>query len=231
MTDELANQSNAATDAETDLLTDHAYDGIQEFDNPLPGWWKWLFIASIAISPVYWVFYHGGAQGRTIHDAYNLEMAEVMMKQFAGMGDLVADEQTIAKYLNDKNGLRVGQVVFKTHCQQCHGRKGEGKVGPNLTDEAFKNIKTLPDIAKVVNNGAAAGAMPAWSNRLHPNEVVLVSSYVASLRGLNAEGSKAPEGREIDPWPEYVEPEQSDAEATQAEASQSENSQESGVLT
>ena len=28
-------------------LLDHDYDGIQEYDNPLPGWWKWIFVGSI----------------------------------------------------------------------------------------------------------------------------------------------------------------------------------------
>ena len=34
---------------ESNQLTDHAYDGIQEFDNPLPGWWKWMFVGSIVL--------------------------------------------------------------------------------------------------------------------------------------------------------------------------------------
>jgi cytochrome c oxidase cbb3-type subunit III len=37
----------------------------------------------------------------------------------------------------------------------------------------------------VIADGAGNGAMPAWRNRLHPNELLLVSAYVASLRGQN----------------------------------------------
>ena len=48
--------------------TGHTFDEIEEFDNPLPGWWKWMFIASIVFCPFYWAFYHGGAEGRSIHD-------------------------------------------------------------------------------------------------------------------------------------------------------------------
>ena len=29
---------------------DHLYDGIQEYDNPLPGWWTWIFVGSIFFS-------------------------------------------------------------------------------------------------------------------------------------------------------------------------------------
>ncbi|MEM9646594.1 MAG: cbb3-type cytochrome c oxidase N-terminal domain-containing protein [Planctomycetota bacterium] len=183
------------------IKTDHAYDGIEEYDNPLPGWWKWLFIASIVFSPFYWFYYHGGAEGRSIHDRYGTALAANTRLQFAEIGDLVADEETIVSYSQKANWVKVGEIVFRTNCVSCHGREGEGKVGPNLTDEHYKNVKTVADIASVIANGANANAMPAWSNRLHPNEIVLVSAYVASLRGTNVDGGKAPEGEIPGPWP------------------------------
>ena len=193
--------------------TDHAYDGIEEFDNPLPGWWKWLFVASIVFSPFYWMFFHGGAEGRSMHDTYGVALAENTRLQFEEIGELQPDEQTILKYAHDKSWVRIGEIVFKTNCISCHGRKGEGKVGPNLTDDHFKNVTRLEDIARVVAKGAAANAMPAWGNRLHPNEIVLVSSYIASLRGTHVDGGKAPEGKEIPAWPEP--PVEGEAEAEQ----------------
>lgn len=182
--------------------TDHAYDGIEEYDNPLPGWWKWVFVVTIAICPFYWMFYHGGAEGRSIHDQFGVALAENTRLQFAEIGDLTPDEQTLLTYTQKKSWVKVGEIVFRTNCVSCHGRKGEGKVGPNLTDEHFKNIKKIEDIAQVIIKGANGNAMPAWSNRLHPNEIVLVSAYVATLRGTNVEGGKAPEGSLIDPWPD-----------------------------
>ena len=194
--------------------TNHAYDGIEEFDNPLPGWWKWLFVASIVICPFYWMFYHGGAEGRSTEDAYNSALAENTRLQFAEIGDLQPDAATIMKFSQKSNWVRVGEIVFKTNCSTCHGRKGEGNVGPNLTDEYFKHITTVEDIAKVIANGAAAKAMPAWSNRLHPNEIVMLSAYIAKLRGTNVEGGKAAEGKLIAPWPE---PPQSKSDSNEAE--------------
>ena len=38
---------------ETDEVLDHDYDGIQEYNNPLPGWWLWTFYLSIAFALVY----------------------------------------------------------------------------------------------------------------------------------------------------------------------------------
>ncbi|WP_233148190.1 cbb3-type cytochrome c oxidase N-terminal domain-containing protein [Rhodopirellula sp. MGV] len=180
--------------------TDHAYDGIEEYDNPLPGWWKWLFIASIVFCPFYWVFYHSGTKGRTLEDAYNVALAENTRLQFEEIGELKLDGPSIAKFMAKDSWVKVGEAVFRANCVSCHGRDGEGKVGPNLTDEAFKNIAEIGDIGKVIANGAGNGAMPKWSNRLHINEIVLVSAYVAQLRGKNVEGRPA-EGRQIPPWP------------------------------
>lgn len=36
-------------------LIDHNYDGIQEFDNPLPRWWVYLFYATIVFSILYYL--------------------------------------------------------------------------------------------------------------------------------------------------------------------------------
>lgn len=182
--------------------TEHVYDGIEEYDNPLPGWWKWLFVATIAFCPFYWVYYHSGQSGRSIEDQYGTALAANSRLQFADIGELQPDAETIVQYMGEKNWLRVGQTVFKSNCISCHGRSGEGIVGPNLTDEYYKNVKQVQDIAHVVSAGAGAGAMPQWSNRLHPNEIVLVSAYVASLRGENIEGGRIPEGKQIPPWPE-----------------------------
>ncbi|MGB7344196.1 MAG: cbb3-type cytochrome c oxidase N-terminal domain-containing protein [Pirellulaceae bacterium] len=198
--------------------TDHAYDGIEEYDNPLPGWWKWLFIASIVFSPFYWIYYHSGTAGRSVEDQYGIALAENTRLQFAEIGDLQPDTVTIAKFMGKDSWVKVGKSVFRANCISCHGREGEGKVGPNLTDEAFKNVKTLGDIAKVINNGAGNGAMPKWSNRLHVNEVVMVSAYVASLRGTNVEGGRPAEGNKIAAWPEPPPEEEPPAKAAPLEA-------------
>ncbi len=182
--------------------TGHNYDGIEEYDNPLPGWWKWLFIGTIAFSPIYWVYYHSGVEGRSVEDQYGAALAASTRLQFAEIGELKPDADTIARYMHKDNWVRVGRSVFQANCISCHGREAEGQIGPNLTDEAFKNITNIEDIATVIIKGAGNGAMPAWANRLHPNEVVLVAAYVASLRGQDLPGPRGPEGRPIAPWPE-----------------------------
>jgi cytochrome c oxidase cbb3-type subunit III len=193
--------------------TDHAYDGIEEYDNPLPGWWKWLFVASIVYSPFYWIFYHSGVEGRSVEDQYSTELAINTRLQFEEIGELKPDAATIVSYMNKPSWVQVGKSVFKANCISCHGRDGEGQIGVNLTDESFKGIRTIEDIARIVSQGANNGAMPKWTNRLHPNEIVLVSSYVASLRGQNLTGPRPAEGQAIPPWPEALPEATSEAES------------------
>ena len=52
----------------------------------------------------------------------------------------------------------------------------------------------------------AGGAMPAWGQRFHPNDMVLLTSYVASLRGKSPQMAKAPEGEIMEPWPDAPAP-------------------------
>ncbi len=184
-----------------DLLTGHSYDGIQEYDNPLPGWWKWMFVASILIAPPYFMFYHGGAEGRSIVDEYDEALAANMRLQFAEIGELPLTRESVVKYLYEDSWLSFGKSIFRSKCVSCHGRDGGGNVGPNLCDDEYKNVKDIGDLLTVIQNGANAGAMPAWKTRLSPNELVLVASYVASLRGTTPATAKDPEGRPIAAWP------------------------------
>jgi cytochrome c oxidase cbb3-type subunit III len=183
-------------------LTGHSYDGIQEFDNPLPGWWKWLFVASIIASPPYWIYYHSGTEGRSVAANFDVALAENARLQFAEMGELNGDEPTLVKYMNDKGGLSIGKSIYQANCISCHRADGSGLVGPNLTDDHYKNVKQIADIYTVLVNGAGGGAMPAWKNRLSQNEIVTVAAYVASLRGAPAGSAAKPaEGNIIPPWP------------------------------
>ncbi len=188
-----------ANDPTTDPLTGHCYDGIEEYDNPLPGWWKWLFVATIVFSLGYIPIYHG-TQARRITDYYEAAVAENLRLQFAELGDLTADNDVILKYSNDQKWVTVGKSVFSTNCVSCHGAQAQGLVGPNLTDDFWKQVQQPEDIAKIVREGAAGGAMPSWKNRLHPNEVVLVASYLVSLRGTNPPDAKQAEGKPVEPW-------------------------------
>lgn len=184
-----------------DHLMDHEYDGIQEFDNPTPGWWYMIFWACVFFSIFYYVFFTFSPASWTNADWYNSTVAANLRLQFAEIGTLTPDEPTLLKYMNDEKWLTVGKTVYVTQCQSCHAAEGKGLVGPAFTDNYYKNVKTITDIAKVVAEGANNGAMPPWGKRLHPNELVLVSSYVASLRAKQEPGMRIDGDVEIPPWP------------------------------
>ena len=185
-----------------DELLDHSYDGVQEFDNPTPGWWNWLFGLSVVFSIGYFIFFHLGQYGWTVQDAHRAAVTADAVRQYGRIGDLTPDEPTILKYMQDPVWLAVGEGIFRSNCVQCHGQNGEGNIGPNMTDDYYKNIKKLSDFGDVIANGAANGAMPAWRNRLgHKNDIVMAACYMASLRGKNLPGPRGLEGEIIPPWP------------------------------
>jgi cytochrome c oxidase cbb3-type subunit III len=182
--------------------TDHVYDGIREYDNPLPGWWTWSFIATVVFSAFYAVFYHSGTPGRSVHEQYEAQAAAIMELKFSEIGELTLDRPTLVRFMNDPKFLQIGRAVYQTNCVSCHGVNAEGNVGPNLTDDYWLHVRNIEDIATVIQNGAANGAMPAFRDRIsHINNIVLAAAYVASLRGSEPAGGKSPQGRVIDAWP------------------------------
>jgi len=185
-------------------LTDHNYDGIQEYDNPMPGWWVWLFVATVVYSVLYLLYFETGMPGRSIYDEYQDQQTAAAILRFGEIGDLRPNRETLLRFLfqEDPKWLAVGESFYSTNCVSCHGLRGEGGIGPNLTDDHYKSVRQIEDIATVIANGAGNGAMPAWGDRFsHPNILVLTAAYVASLRETNPPGGKAPEGNPIAPWP------------------------------
>ncbi len=184
-----------------DVALDHHYDGIQEFDNPTPGWWWMVFHATVLFSIGYFIFFQFGTYSWTNVEEHDAALAKNLRLQFAEIGELQPDEPTLLKYMNDPKWLAVGKVVFAGRCVSCHGADASGQVGPNMTDDYYKNLKKLSDIPMVIANGANNGAMPSWKNQLHPNEIVLTAAYIATLRGQNLPSPRPHEGDLIPPWP------------------------------
>ncbi len=214
------NDEHQGKDPWGDLL-DHEYDGIREYDNPCPGWWKWLFFATFVFAPFYFFYFHMGKAGISVAKDHENAVADNIKLRFSEIGELTLDEPTMLQYMRDPakaEWLSVGQSTYEQRCKSCHADGGRGSVGPNLTDEYFKNIKSLTDVITVISQGAGNGSMPAWKQKMHPNELLLVSAYVANLRGQNLPGGKAPEGQEIPPWPPLGEATTTDETTTDPQA-------------
>lgn len=190
-------------DSDENLLT-HEYDGIREYDNPTPGWWHMLFLASIVFSLMYFLYYQASSESPTVEGDWHAAKVAETRRVFGSVGELAADEATIQKMRGNKNLLEVAHGIFVGNCAQCHANDGGGKdqSGVNLTDDSYKNVRRVQDIYGIITTGAGGQAMPAWENRLSQNERVILAAYVANLRGTKPASPKAPEGQPIDPWPE-----------------------------
>jgi cytochrome c oxidase cbb3-type subunit 3 len=173
-------------------LLDHNYDGIQEYDNPMPFWWKALFWVTVVFSVVYIAFYHGGP-GLSVEEEYGQAMIAHLDLQAAQMGEVT--EEALAELATDPAKMTGAAQVFVSKCSQCHGQLGEGNIGPNLTDEYWLHGQgALLDIYDVVSNGVPAKGMLAWKNQLRAAELLVVSAYVGTLVGTDPPNAKAPQG-------------------------------------
>ncbi|MEM0983478.1 MAG: cbb3-type cytochrome c oxidase N-terminal domain-containing protein [Planctomycetota bacterium] len=198
--------SPAEYSAITDELTDHNYDGIQEYDNPTPGWWYMIFFACVVFSLGYVFIYHMSTMIKPLADRHHMAEAIALQEQFAELSQLEAGDEKIVRIMNEEVWLDQGKAVFIKNCALCHTAEGNGSVGPNLTDEIYKNVTSLAEITELVITGTPDQAMPAHRTILNENEIALVTAYVASLRGQNLPTNEIVTealrvGEEIPPWP------------------------------
>lgn len=171
-------------------LLDHNYDNIQELDNPLPRWWIYLFIGSILISAVYIGYLMTGS--RSIQDNFERHYAKATKVTQAVES---STPQAPLEFLHDESTLADGKAVYDSRCAACHGKLGEGLVGPNLTDAHWINGDgTLEAIKTVIVDGVPAKGMMAWGNLLSEEDIMAVTSYIGSIQGSNPPNGKGPEG-------------------------------------
>jgi cytochrome c oxidase cbb3-type subunit 3 len=188
-------------DPHDDHLLEHSYDGIQEYDNPLPRWWVALFWLTIVITPLYILYYHFGP-GPLAHDRYDAAMVAFYDKQaeeLLAMGEIT--EATLVGLTGDQSMMNSGEKIFQGKCATCHGMFGEGGIGPNLTDEYWLHGGQYMDIYRTVREGVPTKGMLAWERQLRPAELLAVSSYAGSLLGSEPPNAKAPQGDVVERQP------------------------------
>jgi cytochrome c oxidase cbb3-type subunit III len=191
---------NAQPDPNEPPLTDHAYDGIMEYDNPTPGWWTWIFVGTVVFSALYFLVVTLAGGEFSANSWYASAKQEELKRQYGELGALAMDaDASVFQLMGEPKWLDVGQSLYNTHCVACHGKGGGGVTAPNLTDDHWLYVKTPRDITDVILNGRKNGAMPAWKNTLQGPEPLIVAAYVASLRGTGATG-RGVEGEVIPAW-------------------------------
>ena len=185
----------------TDQTVGHIYDGIEEYDNPLPRWWFMLFVGTIIFAIGYLVLYPGMGNWKGILPGY--EGGWTSTKQYE-REITKADEKygpIFAKYAalpiedvaKDDAALKMGGRLFASHCAVCHGSDAKGSHGfPNLTDNDWI-WGGEPETIKVTILKGRNAVMPGWEAALGNDGIKNVAGFVRSLSGL-----KNPEGLDLE---------------------------------
>ena len=185
--------------------TGHSWDGIEEYNKPLPKWWLMIFYACIVWGIGYSIAYPawpgvktatagllGWSTRGNVEEAIQQHEADLapINEQLASV-ELTAinDDPELGTYANN-----AGAAVFRTWCAQCHGSGAAGAKGyPNLLDDNWLWGGTMEDIHYTVSHGirneddpdARFSQMPAFGRDglLSNEEIEQVVNYVMSLSG------------------------------------------------
>lgn len=179
---------------ESDLLLDHDFDGIRELDNDLPPWWKYLFYITIIFGVIYIINFHFISPNKLSADEYNdeVQIAEAQKAEMIKTGAFI-NESSVTQ-IKDVESISKGKDVFTANCVTCHGSKGEGLVGPNLTDDYWIHGGGIKNVFTTIKYGVPAKGMLSWQTQLTPKQMQQVASYVLTLHGTNPPNGKAQEG-------------------------------------
>ncbi|WP_044870271.1 cytochrome-c oxidase, cbb3-type subunit III [Pseudomonas sp. LFM046] len=186
----------------TDQTMGHAFDGIEEYDNPLPKWWFWLFVGTLVFAAGYLVMYPGLGNWKGLFPGYadgwtqEAQWQREVKKAEQQYGPIFArySAMSIEDVAKDPNAMKMGGRLFATYCSICHGSDAKGAQGfPNLTDSNWRWGGEPETIKTTILHGRMA-AMPAWGEVLGDEGVKNVAAYVRQdLAGL-----KLPEDAKAD---------------------------------
>jgi cytochrome c oxidase cbb3-type subunit 3 len=191
-----------------DELLDHDYDGIREYDNPLPRWWIWLFYGTILFSIVYIPYYLFGI-GPTSAEEYEQEMALARAARppaasapapssvgggAPGQGAQAPNAAAAPSLAGNAESIAAGKQLFLLNCSPCHGPEGQGGIGPNLTDAYWLHGNRYEDVVNTITNGVPDKGMIAWKATLNPEKINQAAAFVLTLKGTNPPNPKAPQG-------------------------------------
>jgi len=179
----------------------HVWDeDLQEFNNPLPNWWRWLFYITIVFSLAYLVLYPGlGSFDGTLKWSSTGQYEKEMTAAEENFGPLFAKyaAMDIREVAADPAARRIGENLYLNYCAQCHASDARGSRGfPNLADNAWQYGGEPETIKATLMNGRN-GIMPPMAAALPGEGVKDVAHYVMSLSGMTHDNLRKTRGAEL----------------------------------
>lgn len=188
------------SDLAEDGTTGHEYDGIREYNNPLPRWWLYCFWGSIVFGLAYLALYPGlgkfqGMLGWSSSGAH-AAAEQQYQRQFGGLYAEFA-RTPIPELARNDRAMQVAGHIFANNCAACHGSNARGGQGfPNLTDQDWLYGGSPEAILQTLQQGRK-GIMPGFKETFGEDGVREVVAYTLSLSGrlVDPELAKAGQAR------------------------------------
>ena len=194
--------------------TGHVWDGIREYDKPMPRWWLTTFILCIiwgigyTIAYPAWPLIKGATPGLLGYSSraevaediatVNNQNAQIEAKLLATPLEAVANDAELARF-----ATAGGQAVFRTYCSQCHGAGAGGAKGyPNLQDDDWLWGGDLTALQTTIQHGirfeqdenTRFSQMPKFGDFMEKEDIAKLAEFVLSLSGQDHDGAMAEEG-------------------------------------
>jgi cytochrome c oxidase cbb3-type subunit 3 len=199
--------------------TGHEWDGIREFNNPLPRWWLWTFYATCIWGLAYTIAYPAwplvqgataGVLGFSTRAQVAADIAAVDAANAQVTAELAAAEVAAVAPGSPLQGFAVnaGAAVFRANCSQCHGSGAAGAAGyPNLLDDDWLWGGSADEILATVTHGvrnstdaeAHYSEMPKFGTDglLEAPQIAQAVEYVLQLSGQEHDAALAGAGAAV----------------------------------
>lgn len=188
------------SDLAEDGTTGHEYDGIREYNNPLPRWWLITFWGTILFALAYLVLFPGlGKYPGLLGWSSSGELAQdeqLYKRQYGGLYAEFA-RTPIPELAQNERAMQVAGRIFANNCAACHGSNARGGTGyPNLTDKDWLYGGEPENLVATLTHGRK-GVMPAFKEAMGEDGVQEVVTYALSLSGriVDPELAKAGQAR------------------------------------